>query len=140
MSSTQQTSRPTKVKCGSEELTTTVTLPFPLKRQRMEAPETDLMISDTPATIDMHGNDLQAYQHMLPKSPAGRAFLFSPRFSEALQMPAERVAIKYQVTKAKAIEEFRRLIAIKTFTVDADATKISPTPLSTQTFHAFLHA
>jgi hypothetical protein len=74
---------------------------------------------------------------MLPKSPEGRTFLFSPRFSEALQVPAERVAIRYQVTKAQAIEEFRPLIAIKTFTVDEDATKISPTPLSTQIFHVF---
>jgi hypothetical protein len=74
---------------------------------------------------------------MLPKTPEGRTFLFSPRFSEGLQLPAERVAIRYQVTKAQAIEEFRRLIAIKTFTVDEDATKISPTPLSMQTFHHF---
>jgi hypothetical protein len=137
MSSTHRNSRSTKVKRESEEVTTTVNSPVPLKRQRIAAPETDLIMSAAPTLIDNDRTALQAYQHMLPRSPEGRTFLFSPRFSEALQLPAERVAIRYQVTKAQAIEEFRLLIAIKTFTVDEDSTKISPTPLSMQTFHHF---
>ncbi len=137
MSSTHQISRPTAVKRGSGELTTTVTSQLPSKRQRNEAPKTDLTKSAAPTTIYNDRTALQTYQLMLPKSPEGRTFLFSPRFSEALQVPAERVAIRYQVTKAQAIEEFRRLIAIKTFTVDEDATRISTTPLSIQTFHLF---
>jgi hypothetical protein len=36
----------------------------------------------------------------------------------------------YEVLPEVAIEEFRRLIAIKVFTADVDAEKISPTPLS----------
>ncbi len=69
---------------------------------------------------------------MLPKNPEGIAFLFGSPFSEALQVPAERVALEYQITKEDAIEELRRLLVIKAFTVDKDANKISPTPLSTQ--------
>jgi len=137
MSSTQQNSRPTKVKREREELTATVTSQLPSKRQRNKAAESDLTISASPTTIYNDRTALQTYQNMLPKNPEGRTFLFSPRFSEALQVPAERVAIRYQVTKAQAIEEFRRLIAIKTFMVDEDATKTSPTPLSMQTFHHF---
>ena len=116
---------------------TPVTSQLPSKRQRNKAPEIDLTKSAAPTTIYNDRTLLQTYQNMLPKTPEGRTFLFGPRFSEALQVPAERVAIRYQVTKAQAIEEFRRLIAIKTFMVDEDATKISPTPLSMQTFHHF---
>jgi hypothetical protein len=68
---------------------------------------------------------------MLPENPEGIAFLFGTRFSEALQVPAMRVAIQYQITKEDAIEELRRLLIIKAFTADIDANKISPTPLST---------
>jgi len=67
---------------------------------------------------------------MLPKHADGIAFLFGSAFSEALQAPAERAAVLFQVTEEEAIEEFRRLLAIKTFKVDEDATNISPTPLS----------
>jgi hypothetical protein len=132
MSSTRQISRPIKVKRGSEELMTPVALSFTSKRQRIQATETDLIMPAATRTIDKHRTTLNVYEHMLPKSPEGRAFLFSPRFSGGLQVPAERIAIRYQVTNAEAIEEFRRLIAIKTFTVDEDATKISHTPIRTQ--------
>lgn len=83
-------------------------------------------------TIDVPDAILRVYQQMLPKSPEGIEFLFSARFSDALRVPAERVAIEYRITKDDAIEELRRLLVIKAFTADEDATKISPTPLSTQ--------
>jgi hypothetical protein len=84
-----------------------------------------------PATaINVPDAVLQVYQSMLPQNLEGIAFLFSSRFSEALQVPAQRVAIPYQITEAEAIEELRRLLAIKVFTADEDANKISPTPLS----------
>jgi len=85
-------------------------------------------------TVNVPNDVVQTYQHMLPDNPDGIAFLFGPNFSEALQVPADRVALAYQVTKEAAIEELRRLLAIKVFTVDEDATKTSPTPLSTQNY------
>lgn len=69
---------------------------------------------------------------MLSDNQDSIAFLFDSRFAEAFRVPAERVAIEYRITKDEAIVEFRRLLAIKVFTVDEKATKISPTPLSTQ--------
>ena len=74
--------------------------------------------------------DLKAYRQMLPNNPEGIDFLFSSRLSEAVQVPAQRVAIQYQITKENVIEELRRLLVIKAFTIDKYATKISPTPLS----------
>jgi hypothetical protein len=73
---------------------------------------------------------LQVYHQLLPKNPEGIAFLFSPPFFEALEVRAGRLAIKYQINIEDAIEELRRLLAIKAFTVDKDGNKISPTPLS----------
>jgi len=70
---------------------------------------------------------LHVYQHMLPKNPKGISFLFGLHFSEALQVPAARVAIERKITKDDAIDELRRLLVIKAFTVDENATKISPT-------------
>lgn len=57
-------------------------------------------------------------------------FIFEPRFSDSLRVTAERAAKTYNVTPSEAIEEFRRLLAIKTLVFDIDAVKISPTPLS----------
>jgi hypothetical protein len=70
---------------------------------------------------------------MLPKNHRGIAFLFSRDFSNALQVPAERIAIDYGITKEAAIEEVRRFLAIKVFAVDEIAIEISPTALSTFT-------
>ena len=83
----------------------------------------------------------------MPDKPRGIQFLFSPAFSSAilvspyylknpktcanLKVTAEHVASTYKITQEEAIEEFRRLLAIKAFTMDENATKISPTPLST---------
>ncbi|KUJ11530.1 ubiquitin-domain-containing protein [Mollisia scopiformis] len=70
------------------------------------------------------------YRQIVLNKAEAVAFLFGSRFSDALQVPAERAAMLYRTTGALAIEEFRRLLAIKMFTVDTDADKISPTPLS----------
>jgi hypothetical protein len=103
------------------------------KRQRKE----DKASKTAPMTSDIRGTSvpddlLQVYRHLLPKSREGIAFLFSSTFSDALQAPAERAATLHEVTREQAVEELRRLLAIKVFTVDEDATKISPTPLSKQ--------
>jgi hypothetical protein len=115
---------------------TTDSTPASAKRQRKEpkdsitGPATTALTMSLSHTTIVPNTVLPVYQHMLPKNPEGIAFLFGTRFSEALQVPAERVAIQYQITKEDAIEELRRLLIIKAFTADVDANKISPTPLS----------
>jgi len=103
--------------------------PSPANRQRTE-PKTISTIPNT--TINVPDAVFRVYQNMLPDNPEGIAFLFSSHLSEAVQVTAARIAIQYNITKEEAIEEFRRLIVIKAFTVDVKATKISPTPLSKQ--------
>ena len=73
---------------------------------------------------------LQIYQQMLPSNPAAIKYLYSSDFAEALDETAFNIAAECRITKEQALEEFRRFIAIKMFTVDDDATKISPTPIS----------
>lgn len=46
-------------------------------------------------------------------SANGLAFLHGSRFSDALQEPVQRVAILYNVTPQRAIEDLRRFIALK---------------------------
>ncbi|PMD45493.1 hypothetical protein L207DRAFT_629947 [Hyaloscypha variabilis F] len=129
-----------KIKRENDEITDSdiidVTHTAP-KRQRKE----DNASKTAPMTSDIRGTSvpddlLQAYRHLLPKSREGIAFLFSSTFSDALQAPAERAATLHEVTREQAIEELRRLLAIKVFTVDEDATKISPTPLMDEMWHA----
>jgi hypothetical protein len=137
MLSRRQSERPSTLKREREkppDNPITNTSPVPAKRQRKEskASKTTHTMSVAATAINVPNAILQVYQHMLPKNPEGIAFLFGSPFSEALQVPAERVATEYQITKEDAIEELRRLLVIKAFTVDKDANKISPTPLSTQ--------
>lgn len=80
------------------------------------------VISASPEVIQVYQNARLSTQAI--------SFLFSPAFSDALQEHAAHVRVVYNVATEKVIEEFRRLLAIKTFTSDVDATKISPTPLS----------
>ncbi|KAG0650279.1 hypothetical protein D0Z07_3275 [Hyphodiscus hymeniophilus] len=70
-----------------------------------------------------------AYQQMLPGCPKGLAFLFSTRILAVLHVPTERLAQEYDKSKKEVAEEFRRFVAIKVFTEDHDAVKISPTSL-----------
>jgi hypothetical protein len=106
-----------------------------LKRQRRQEPHLSMtaQIKSDPAAINAPEAVIKAYQHILGSNLEAIAFLFSSAFGAALKVPAERVASDYHVTTEEAIEELRRLLAIKAFAVDTEATKISPTPLSTQT-------
>ncbi|KAE8451333.1 hypothetical protein EG329_003962 [Mollisiaceae sp. DMI_Dod_QoI] len=95
MSGIRQSQRPSKVKRELEELSDNNAIaeatPVPAKRQRI-APAMSVH-----AAIDPPDSALQAI-----------AFLFGSRFSDALQVPAERVANDYNITKENAIEELRR--------------------------------
>ncbi len=106
MSGIRQSQRPSKVKRELEELSDNNAIaeatPVPAKRQRI-APAMSVH-----AAIDPPDSALQVYQQMLPKNPEAIAFLFGSRFSDALQVPAERVANDYNITKENAIEELRR--------------------------------
>jgi len=70
------------------------------------------------------------YQFLLPRNPKGIDFLFSAYFSETLKVPVASLAIRYNIIESTVIEEFRRFLAIKAFTVDENADKISPSLLS----------
>lgn len=70
------------------------------------------------------------YDQLLPNNPKAIAFLFSSRFREALEEPLLELTSQYELKVEDAIEELRRFLAIKTYTVDTGATKTSPTPLS----------
>jgi len=107
-----------------------LTQPTP-KRQRKETNSKTATISSATTRANIPDELREIYQQLLPNSPNGIAFLFSPDFSTALNVPAERAASSYGVTKEQAIEELHRLLALKAFMADHDATKISPTPLST---------
>jgi hypothetical protein len=117
---------------------TAATTPVPSKRQRKETNSSKTPLAPTPkmstanTTFNIPSSVLKTYQQLLPENPQGIAFLFNAQFSEALDAAAKRVASEYMIAKGSAIEEFRRLLAIKVFTVDKFATKISPTPLSKQ--------
>lgn len=72
--------------------------------------------------------DLKSYQQILPAD--GVAFLFSERFSQTLLEAVGRdIALENRITEDQVIQEFRRRLALKAFTVDTFATKISPTHL-----------
>jgi hypothetical protein len=74
----------------------------------------------------------------LRQAPEGITLLFSTRFSTATQAAASSAVSEYHVTKAQAIEELRRLLAIKAFTADNSAEKISSNPLRVELFSFFL--
>lgn len=79
---------------------------------------------------------LEAYRLLLKNDTGAIEFLFGSRLSKALRVPAQRAANHYAISKEDAIEELRRFLAIKVFTADVNATKISPTPLMDQLWHA----
>lgn len=81
-------------------------------------------------TLNVPAAALRTYEQLIPENSQGIHFLFSPNFSEALDTTARRAAAEYQITKEDVLEELRRFLAIKVFTVDEYATKISPTPFS----------
>lgn len=61
---------------------------------------------------------------------AGVEFLFSSRFADTLQKTAQVLALTYRITADEALDEFRRLLAIKVLTEDMDAQVVTPTTLS----------
>jgi hypothetical protein len=63
------------------------------------------------------------YQKLLPQAPNGVAFLFSDRFTNTLKGIASKASDDYSVTAECALEEFRRLLAIKAFMSDHEAEK-----------------
>ncbi|CZT45598.1 uncharacterized protein RSE6_05919 [Rhynchosporium secalis] len=64
----------------------------------------------------IHEESRRPYQHMMHKIPEGIEFLFSDRLSSSVDATAKQLAAIYGLVKEKVIEEFRRLMAIKTFT------------------------
>lgn len=140
MSSKGQPARASQPKRGNEDEefksqnnnATSASTPA-VKRQRISSAASALRdTAETVAftTMDVPESTLRVYQRFLPNNLEGIGFLFGQRLSDAIQVPAERVADEYNITKEDAIEELRRLLAIKTFTNDNDGIKISPTPLS----------
>jgi len=132
---------PERDKTSTSKITTD-TAPIQAKRQRKESKPSKIATPPTMSAAAPTNNVpeavLPAYQHLLIRNPDGIAFLFSSQFSEAIQAIAKNVAAEYHISSEDAIEELRRLLAIKTFTVDEDATKISPTPLSKQRYSNYL--
>ena len=92
----------------------------PAKRQREQY--TDVKVPEDLRSI---------YEQLLPKPESGIKFLFDPTFASTLKSTASRLAAEYRIKEDEAIEEVRRLFAMKAFTSDEKASKISPTPLST---------
>ncbi|KAF4618981.1 hypothetical protein G7Y89_g14866 [Cudoniella acicularis] len=76
------------------------------------------------------------YSKLVPRTSV--KYLHSPRFVEVIKKAAiqTRVTIIYNVTIDQAVEEFRRLIALKTFYKDQNAEMLSPTPLMDTLWHA----
>lgn len=64
-------------------------------------------------------------------SRPGVTFLYSERFDKVLRSTAIITASVHELAVEDALEEFRRFIALKVFIADSNATKISPTPIST---------
>lgn len=102
----------------------------PRTTSQATVPVSDMAVASTSKTTIVPHRVFSVYRQMLLDRPEGIAFLFSPRFFETLQATAENVADEYMITLEEAIEEFRRLVAMKTFADDQYATKISPSPLS----------
>ena len=90
------------------------TTPKPEPEHSEDKASAILAMSPATPNIDIPEVVLNGYQHLI-RDPAAIAFLFDSAFSEALRLPSESAAIKYQVTKEQAIEEFRRLLAFKVF-------------------------
>ncbi|KAL2070290.1 hypothetical protein VTL71DRAFT_13316 [Oculimacula yallundae] len=74
----------------------------------------------------------KSYKHLLPNPDTGIDFLYSDSLSTVLKETSVRVAAEYGITEEEALEEFRRFMAIKAFTSDEKAKKVSPTALSKQ--------
>ncbi|KAG4441343.1 hypothetical protein IFR05_003157 [Cadophora sp. M221] len=103
------------------------------KRQNTSAGANTIHDQTSPSTA--HDDLTKTYLRLLPNT-AALEFLRSSTFSETLQTIGLAVASSNGCTIDECIEEFRRFIAIKAFTSDEIATKISPTPLMDEIWHA----
>lgn len=70
-----------------------------------------------------------AFHQLITDSPQIIAFLYGRHFTTTLKETAENAAEDYGVTPDQAVEEFRRLLALKIFSNDSDGRKIGATPL-----------
>lgn len=84
-----------------------------------------MAVADQVTTIRLNLSDevFETYNFLLFSNTVGITFLFGSYFTAALKATAEHFAAQYDVSTEKVIEEFRRLLAIKAFTSDCDATK-----------------
>ncbi|CAG8948920.1 hypothetical protein HYFRA_00002047 [Hymenoscyphus fraxineus] len=75
------------------------------------------------------------YKTLLAKTPTG--IVFVSVFEAAFAQAAERshVQVRFNVTPTEAMEEFRRLIALKVFMKDTYAMLLSPTPIMDAVWH-----
>lgn len=78
-----------------------------------------------PAQPDIH----HAFHRLITNSPQSIAFLYGSRFTNAMKEAASNAAVLFNVTAAQAIEELRRLLALKVFARDDQGRKIGATPL-----------
>ncbi|KAH7346274.1 hypothetical protein BKA65DRAFT_551195 [Rhexocercosporidium sp. MPI-PUGE-AT-0058] len=115
--------------------------PSNFSKRVKENPSSPSPTSDFDSDSDMDldtpdDDDLQIYQSMLPYNPEAITFLFSPAFTAPLKAVTKSLSDTSYLPRNVILEEFRRFVAIKLFTVDTEATKTSPTPLMDQVWHA----
>ncbi|RDW60196.1 hypothetical protein BP5796_11802 [Coleophoma crateriformis] len=109
---------------------------MPAKRQRTSS---DASTADVMEDLKLTNAMIHpVYKTLLAHAPNGINFLFSTQLYDMLKGTAsqDHIARIYNVTIERAVEELRRLLAIKTFMRDYDADKISPTPLMDHMWHA----
>ncbi|RDW84380.1 hypothetical protein BP6252_01970 [Coleophoma cylindrospora] len=108
---------------------------MPAKRQRTssDASTADVMEDLKFTNAMIH----PVYKTLLAHAPNSIEFLFSTRLYDVLKESAsqDRITRTFNVTIERAVEELRRLLAIKTFMRDHDADKTSPTPLMRHMWH-----
>ncbi|KAG9231751.1 hypothetical protein BJ875DRAFT_498063 [Amylocarpus encephaloides] len=78
------------------------------------------------------------YHRLLSRVPAAAGFLHSRCFTNALRavISEQQIKEKFDVTFDQAMEEFRRLITIKTFVGEVDAEHIGPSLLMERMWQA----
>lgn len=72
----------------------------------------------------------EGFHALLPEQPKALELLFGCHLFDTLKETAQETTRGYRSSVEDAVEEYRRLIAIKAYVVDTNATKINPTPLS----------
>ncbi|KAK0119476.1 hypothetical protein ONS95_010923 [Cadophora gregata] len=88
------------------------------------------------AADSLSADDVTKTYLLLLSNAASLEFLRSSAFAKALDKPARSVGTCLGYSMNECIEELRRFLAIKVYTSDEGATKISPTPLMDEGWHA----